>query len=572
MKSEFERVFQGTRKARKSTDSGLVSQEIRSVFMISDGFRGLLPGRPLQGWYNVRSVLFPVLLSMSFGLLKSSAVVSAMTLISRVLGFVRDMVIAVAFGASGATDAFFVAFKIPNFLRRLFAEGAFATAFVPVLSEYRETRSREEVKDLVDHVAGTLMGVLLLITTVGVLAAPWLVLGLATGFAGDEDKVTLAGDMLRITFPYLLFIALTALAGGVLNSYGRFAVPAFTPVLLNLCLIGAALWLAPELENPIVGLAWGVFLAGAAQLSFQLPFLWRLGLLPRPRWGWRHSGVRKIIALMLPTLFGSSVAQINLLFDVWLASFLVEGSISWLYYSDRLMEFPLGVLAIAIATVILPQLSRDHAGRTGAFSRVMDWALRLMWLVGLPAALGLFLLAGPLLSTLFQHGEFTPGAVEMSALSLMAYALGLPAFMAIKVLAPGYFARRDTKTPVRIGLYAMGANMVLNLILVWPLDHVGLALATTLSAYLNAALLYRGLRRSGVYVPGRDWRAVMLRMTAALAAMGVLLYWGTPALEWWVEEGAWSRLWTLSAWIAAGAGVYSLSLALTGLRPRHLRL
>ena len=508
---------------------------------------------------------------MSFGLLKSSAVVSAMTLISRVLGFVRDMVIAVTFGASGTTDAFFVAFKIPNFLRRLFAEGAFATAFVPVLSEYRETRSREEVKALVAHVAGTLMGILFLVTALGVLAAPWLILGLATGFSGDADKVALAGEMLRITFPYLLFIALTALAGGVLNTYGRFAVPAFTPVLLNLCLIGAALGLAPALEEPIVALAWGVFLAGMAQLAFQLPFLWRLGLLPRPRWGWGHGGVRKIITLMLPVLFGSSVAQINLLFDVWLASFLIDGSISWLYYSDRLMEFPLGVLAIAIATVILPKLSRDHAGRNGAFSQVMDWALRLMWLIGLPAALGLFLLAGPLLSALFQHGAFTPGAVEMSSLSLMAYALGLPAFMAIKVLAPGYFARQDTKTPVRIGLYAMGTNMALNVILIWPLDHVGLALATTLSAYLNAALLYRGLRRSGTYAPGGDWSAMRLRLGVALTAMGGVLYWGAPALEWWVGAAAWDRAWMLLVWITAGAGVYGLGLAVTGLRLRHLR-
>ena len=495
-----------------------------------------------------------------------------MTLVSRVLGFVRDMVIAVTFGATGATDAFFVAFKIPNFLRRLFAEGAFATAFVPVLSEYRETRDRAAVRALTAHVAGTLMGVLFLVTAVGVLAAPWLILGLATGFADDAAKVALSGEMLRITFPYLLFIALTALAGGVLNTYGRFAIPALTPALLNLCLIGAALGLAPMLEEPITALAWGVLLAGVTQLAFQLPFLWRLGLLPRPRWGWGHTGVRKIITLMLPTLFGSSVAQINLLFDIWLASFLIDGSISWLYYSDRLMEFPLGVLAIAIATVILPKLSRDHAGRTGAFSPVMDWGLRLMWLAGLPAALGLFLLAGPLLSTLFQYGAFTPGAVEMSSLSLMAYALGLPAFMAIKVLAPGYFARQDTKTPVRIGLYAMGANMVFNVILVWPLDHVGLALATTLSAYLNAALLYRGLRRSGAYVPGGDWGAMRLRLGLALAVMGAALYFGAPPLEWWIEHEVWDRLGALSAWIAVGAGAYLLSLRLTGLRLRHLRV
>ena len=278
------------------------------------------------------------------------------------------------------------------------------------------------------------------------------------------------------------------------------------------------------------------------------------------------------MTLMVPVIFGSSVAQINLLFDVWLASFLADGSISWLYFSDRLMEFPLGVLAIAIGTVILPKLSRDHAGGGGEYSQVMDWALRLMWLVGLPAALGLFLLAGPMLSTLFQYGEFTPGAVEMSALSLMAYALGLPAFMAIKVLAPGYFARQDTKTPVRIGIYAMVANMVFNVILFFPLGHVGLALATTLSAYLNAGLLYRGLRRQGIYTPDGDGKWILSRILLALAVMGGLLYWGAPALEQWHIKGLWERVWSLSAWITAGAATYVLVLVVSGLRPRHLRL
>ena len=533
-------------------------------------FGGLVKG----GTKRLSSVFLGCPIAMSLGLLKSSAVVSAMTLISRVLGLARDQVIAVTFGAAGNTDAFFVAFKIPNFLRRLFAEGAFAQSFVPVLSEYRRTRSKEEVQDLVDHVAGTLMGVLFLVTTLGVFTAPWLVLGLATGFADHPDKVVLAGSLLQITFPYLLFIALTGLAGSVLNSYGRFAVPAFTPVLLNLGMIGAALFLTEffDPQRQIVALAWGVFLAGIVQLAFQLPFLWRLRLLPRPRWGWRHGGVRKIMTLMVPVIFGSSVAQINLLFDVWLASFLVEGSISWLYFSDRLMEFPLGVLAIAIGTVILPKLSRDHAGGGGAFSQVMDWALRLMWLVGLPAALGLFLLAGPMLSTLFQYGEFTPSAVEMSALSLMAYALGLPAFMAIKVLAPGYFARQDTKTPVRIGIYAMVANMVFNVILFFPLGHVGLALATTLSAYLNAGLLYRGLRRQGIYTPDGDGKWILSRILLALAVMGGLLYWGAPALEQWHIKGLWERVWSLSAWITAGAATYVLVLVVSGLRPRHLRL
>lgn len=509
---------------------------------------------------------------MSLKLLRSTAVVGVMTMISRVLGFVRDVVIAWGFGASAGTDAFFVAFKIPNFLRRLFAEGAFSQAFVPVLSEYRTQREHDAVRGLIASVAGTLAGILFVVTAIGVLAAPILIYVFAPGFSGDPGKLELAADMLRWTFPYLLFISLTAFVGGILNSYGRFAIPALTPVMLNLVLIAAALWLAPMLERPIMALAIGVFVAGVIQLGFQLPFLWRLKLLPRPRWDRAHEGVRRIMKLMVPALFGSSVAQINLLLDTLIASFLVTGSVSWLYYSDRLMEFPLGVFAIAIATVMLPKLSRDHASEDAdQFSRTLDWGMRGVILVGAPAAVGLLTLAGPMLSTLFQHGDFDAHAVTMARLSLMAYGIGLIGFMLIKVLAPGFYSRQDTRTPVRIGMIAMGANMVFNLILVWPMAHAGLALATTLSAFLNAGLLLRGLRRSGHFTPQAGWPGFVLRITVAISLMAAVLLWLAGDLQSWFVATGWDRALRLLGIIVAGAATYGVALLAMGMRPAGLR-
>ncbi|HIP69099.1 MAG TPA: murein biosynthesis integral membrane protein MurJ, partial [Chromatiales bacterium] len=353
-----------------------------------------------------------------------------MTMISRLLGYVRDMVIAVSFGATGATDAFFVAFRIPNMLRRMFAEGAFSQAFVPVFTEQREKGEHAEVKDLVDHVAGSLSLILAVITVVGVLAAPILILIFAPGFADEPDRQQLATQMLRLTFPYVLFISLTALAAGILNSFGKFAVPAFTPVFLNLALIAAALWLAPRMENPVTALAWGVFIAGIVQLLFQLPALKKLGLIPRLRLNRDHPGVKKVLKLMLPALFGSSVAQINLLINTIIASFLVAGSISWLYFSDRFVELPLALFGVAIGTVILPQLSSQHSnGSSKDFSHTLDWGLRVGAIVALPAMLGLIFLAGPILATLLQYKAFTAHDTQMAAISLAAYSLGLPAFV-----------------------------------------------------------------------------------------------------------------------------------------------
>lgn len=494
-----------------------------------------------------------------------------MTLLSRILGFVRDVIIARTFGATLAADAFFVAFKIPNLFRRLFAEGAFAQAFVPVLSEYRERDGDAAVGDLVGAVSGTLGLILLLVTTVGVVAAPILVMAFAPGFIDEQEKLALAAELLRLTFPYLAFMSLAALAGGVLNTYGRFAVPAFTPVLLNVALISAALFLAPRLAEPVMALAIGVLVGGALQLALQFAAMSRLGFRWRPLLDLGHAGVRQILRLMGPAVFAVSVAQINLMLDTIIASFLETGSISWLYYSDRLVEFPLGVFGIALATVILPALSSRHnEGSHEAFSATLDWALRWVFLLGVPAALALAVLAAPMLSTLFGYGALEDRDVAMAARSLMAYSGGLLAFILIKVLSPGYFARQDMRTPVRIGIIAMSANMVMNLILVFPLAHAGLALATTLSACLNAALLWRGLRRTGVYRASAGWGAFLLRVAVATAAMcAVLITWQAP-MSVWSAAGALERAAMLGTGIALGAVTYFVVLGVSGLRPRDM--
>jgi putative peptidoglycan lipid II flippase len=511
---------------------------------------------------------------MREGLARHAVTVGSMTLLSRILGFVRDMVLARYFGAGLGMDAFFIAFKIPNFLRRLFAEGAFSLAFVPVLSEYKTQRDAVTVRALVDQVAGTLAGILLVVSLLGSLASPVLVMIFAPGFIGDAEKFDLAAQMLRITFPYILFISLAAFAGGILNTYGRFALPAFAPVLLNLVLIGASILVAPQLERPEMALAGAVFMGGILQLVCLLPGLARLRLIPRFRWGWQDSGVRRILKLMGPAVFGSSVAQINLLFDTLIASFLATGSVSWLYYSDRIVEFPLGVFGIALSTAILPSLARSHArGSQESFMRTLDQGLRWVLLLGAPAALGLFLLAGPILATLFQYNQFGSHDTQMAAVSLMAYAAGLPAFILVKVLAPAFYSRQDTGTPVRIAVVAMAANMGLNVILVvsmlhWEIagPHAGLALATSASAYLNAGLLYRRLRRDQLYTPGVGWRPMAVRVLFAALLLGLLLGAGTADLGHWAAMNGTARVMHLAAWIAAGAAVYLGVLRLLGER------
>jgi len=512
-------------------------------------------------------------------LLKSTVKVGSATVTSRILGFIRDIVLARYFGASAATDAFFLAFKIPNFMRRLFAEGSFSLAFVPVLSEVRASGDRRALKDLVDHVAGTLAGILLALTAIGVLAAPAVVAIFAPGWLLEgRPEFWLASDMLRITFPYILLISLTALAGGILNTFDRFLVPALTPVLLNISLIACAVLLSVRMDVPVKALAWGVLFAGIAQLLVQLPALLRLGVLPRPKWGWRHSGVRRILRLMIPTLIGSSVAQVNLLLDLVIATFLVSGSVSWLYYSDRLMEFPLGVFGVALSTVILPNLSRKFASRDPqAFSATLDWALRLALVITLPAAIGLAVLATPILITLFQYQAFELSDVEMSALSLAAYAAGLPAFIAVKVLAPGFYARQDTRTPVRIAITAMVSSMLMNFLFVGALllmqfkgPHTGLALASSAAAYINAGLLYRNLVRQRSYRPEPGWGRVILAVGTGCVAMVTVLWWQYGEVADWAAASAATRAVKLTALIGFGAVVYAAATLAGGLRYRHL--
>ena len=507
--------------------------------------------------------------SQSKSLLKSSSIVSAMTLLSRILGLVRDILVASYFGARA--DAFFVAFKIPNFFRRLFAEGAFSVAFVPVLSEYKV--QEKDVKGLVKSVSGALLAILGPFTVIAVAAAPILTWVFAPGFADEVDKFALTSDLLRITFPYLLLISLTAFYGSVLNTYGQFAIPAVTPVLLNVCLILATFYFTPWFDEPLMALAWGVLLAGVVQLGFQLPFVMKLGLLALPNPKFKDKGVRRIMTLMVPALFGVSVSQINLLLDVLLASFLQSGSVSWLYYSDRLAQLPLGVFAIAIGVVILPSLSQKHAGENKQqFAVTLDWAVRMVLLIGVPAALALMVLATPLMATIFYRGAITEFDVQNMSLSLMAYGFGLLAFMLIKVLAPGFYARQDTKTPVKIGIQAMILNMLLNLILIFPLAHVGLALATSISAYFNALLLFWGLKKAGFYQVQPGWWMWVGKLLMANIAMVASILALNPEIEAWMSFDEWARMGWTGLLVVSGAAVYGISLLLMGIRLRHLKV
>jgi putative peptidoglycan lipid II flippase len=435
----------------------------------------------------------------------------------------------------------------------------------------------------VDRVTGTFGVLLAVVTVAGIVAAPVLILVFAPGFATepeDADRFALAVDMLRLTFPYLFFISLAALAGGILNTYHRFGVPAFSPVLLNVVMIVFAAFIAPHYDRPGMALAAGVFAAGLVQLAFMVPFLRRIAMLPRPRWGLAHEGVRRIMRLMAPAIFGSSVAQISILLDTLIASFLVTGSISWLYYSDRLMEFPLGIFGIALATVILPNLSRQHASASRAqFAATLDWSIRFVVLISAPASVGLVLLAGPVLATIFYGGEFTVWDVQMARLSLMAYGGGLVALTLVKVLAPGYFARQDTRTPVRVGLISLAFNMAFNLLLVAPwawaggaAPHAGLAASTSLAGFLNAALLYRGLRRDGVLEHAAGLPKFMLRVVVACGVMAILVVQFTPPLVRWIEAGQAERMLWLGYVIGGAVVAYFATLYAVGLRLGEFRM
>ena len=500
-------------------------------------------------------------------LLKALVTVSGMTLISRILGFVRDFVIARVFGAGVLTDAFFVAFKLPNLLRRLFAEGAFSQAFVPILGEYKNKRTEAETRQLIGNVASLLFLITLTITLIAIVAAPFLVYISAPGFAADASKFEMTVRLTRITFPYIVFMSLVALSGGILNSWNRFSVPAFTPVLLNLSFIGMTLFATPYFEEPVMALGWAVCLGGALQLAFQLPVLKKIGMLPRPTFNWRDSGVRRILKLMAPAVLGVSVAQISLLINTVFASFLDDGSVSWLYYADRLMEFPSGMLGAALGTILLPSLAKYHAGgKFDDYSKLLDWGLRLTMLLAAPAALALAIIAVPLISTLFYHGAFTASDVLQTREALVAYSVGLLGLILVKVLAPGFYARQNMRTPVKIAIATLCVTQLLNLLLVGWLKHAGLALSIGLAACLNAGLLYRGLRSHGIYTPQPGWPKFYAKLLAAMTTMGTALWFAVGDTADWLHGTLSERLLRLAVVVSIGAAVYFATLWVTGFR------
>lgn len=527
-------------------------------------------------------------------MLRSLASFSGMTMISRVFGLLRDVVISRVFGANMYTDAFWVAFRIPNFMRRLFAEGSFTTAFVPVLTEVKETRSLDDVRELIARTAGTLGAVLLLIVAVGMICAPQVTLLFSPGAVEQPEKLGLTVDLLRLTFPFLLFVSLTALAGGVLNTYHRFGLPALTPVILNLCMIAGALWLSPRLHTPILALGWAILAAGILQLLVQLPTMRSMGALALPRWGWSHPDVRRIMHLMVPTLFGSSIAQVNLLLDTVIASLLYVGSQSWLSQADRFLELPLGVFGIALGTVILPTLSRHHVNtdRDG-FSKALDWGLRTTLMIAVPAMLGLMLLSVPLVATLFQYGKFRPFDTQMAALSVFGLSFGLPAFALVKVVLPAFYARKDTRTPVKAGIASLVANMLFNVLIlailyklrvpaelqqgsVWvalskvPGLHFALGLASAIASYLNLALLWHWLKRAGVYERQPGWSWFLLRLLAACGVMAATVLFGMHFAPDFTKITLIPRVAWLSGLVLGGVGIYGVAMLAMGFRPREL--
>lgn len=512
------------------------------------------------------------------GLLRSSAVFSGMTLLSRLAGFARDILQASLFGASAAMDAFVIAYRIPNYLRRIFAEGSFASAFVPAYAALREQGDAAALREFRDHVAGALCAVVLLVAGLGMLAAPLVAAVFAPGALDDPAQIERISAMLRITFPYLVFIALTALAGAILNSHGRFGLAALTPVLHNVAMIAAMLMLAPLFAVPPMALAWGVLLAGVLQFLLLWPALGRLGVRPRLRFNLRHPAVRRVGTLMLPTLFSSSVAQLNLLVGTVFASLLVTGSQTWLYTADRLSEFPLGLFGVAIGTVILPHLSARFAeGDREGCARAIDWGLRMVALVGLPAGLGLLLLAEPLTATLFQHGRFTAHDATMAAWALSATSVAVPAFMLTKVLLPAYFSRQDTVTPMRAAIITVFINIGLMVLITTPLwwfqvpgAHVGIALATALAGIANAVLLWRWLRRDGIVEPQPGWGRFLVQIALGLGLMLLVVLLLRQQVGAFGELPALTRLGWLLVTVLAGALAYAAGLLLAGLRPRQV--
>ena len=508
---------------------------------------------------------------------RSTAIVSAMTMLSRVLGLVRDVVLLNVFGAGKDFDTFVVAFRIPNFFRRLFAEGAFSQAFIPVLTEYKTSRTHAEVQILISRVFGCLATFMTTLTMIAIIAAPVIMYIYAPGFHGDEAKFALATDMFRLTIPYLLFMSLTAFASSILNSYGSFSTPAFAPVLLNIAMIAGALWLTPFMAEPIMALGWAVVIAGILQLAIQIPELWRKNLLIPPKVDFKHEGVDRIMKLMLPALFGVSVTQINLLLNTVWASFMQDGSVSWLYSAERMTELPLGLIGVAIGTVILPSLSTQHTEKNPEkFRGMMDWAAKVIVLVGLPASIALFMLSTPIIQALFERGQFTFEDTQMTALALQCMSGGVIAFMLIKVFAPGFYAQQDTRTPVRVGLMAVAANAILNVIFIgffklihWEAEHMALALASTGSAMVNAGLLYFYLHQRNIFRFGAHWKKIFMQfMFANVVMIAALAY----ALSWYNGDvSQWMRVLEVLILCVVGVVAYLAALVAAGFKPRHIK-
>ncbi|NIG62597.1 MAG: murein biosynthesis integral membrane protein MurJ [Serratia symbiotica] len=502
-------------------------------------------------------------------LIKSLAAVSTMTMFSRLLGFARDTIVARVFGAGMATDAFFVAFKLPNLLRRIFAEGAFSQAFVPILAEYKSQQGEQATRTFIAYVSGLLTLVLALVTVLSMLAAPWVIYITAPGFVDTPDKFALTSSLLRITFPYILLISLASLVGAILNTWNRFSIPAFAPTLLNVSMIGFALFAAPYFHPPVLALAWAVVVGGVSQLGYQLPHLRKLGMLVLPRLTLRDAGVWRVMRHMGPAILGVSVSQISLIINTIFASFLVSGSVSWMYYADRMMEFPSGVLGVALGTILLPSLSKSFSsGNQDEYSQLMDWGLRLCFLLALPSAIALCILAKPLTVALFQYGKFSAFDAAMTQRALVAYSVGLMGLILVKVLAPGFYSRQDIKTPVKIAIITLIMTQVMNLTFISSIKHAGLALSIGLAACLNAALLYWQLRQQKIFQPQPGWAVFISKLGIAVLVMaGVLMsvMWLMPC---WDQGNMLERLLRLAVVMVAAVVAYFAVLAGLGFRMR----
>ena len=492
-----------------------------------------------------------------------------MTLLSRITGLLRETIKATAFGAGLQMDAFEAAFRLPNLLRRLFAEGAFSQAFVPILAEYRRKRGAEATRDLVGNV-GTLLAIALVVLSIaGSLAAPWLVYLLAGGFARTPGKVELTADMIRIVFPYILFVSLVSLAGGVLNVFRRFAIPAFTPVMLNLSVIGAAIFLARWFDPPILALAWGVAIGGVAQLVLQVRPLLAIGMLPRPLFAWRDEGMRRVLIAMGPAVIGVSAAQISALINTQLAALLGDGRISWITYADRLMEFPSALLGVALGTILLPSLAQHHSDADSEqYSALLDWGLRLAVVLALPAAVALAILALPLVSTLYQYGRFTVNDVVQTELALLGYTIGLPALIFVKILAPGFYARQVMGTPVKIAFATVLITQACAVLFAWPLglEQAGLTLATSVGACFNASLLFWLLLRKRFYQPRPGWLRFFVKVCVAVALLAITIAVARGPGATWLAAGVAYKMGRLGLVVVAGACVYFGALYALGFR------